>query len=164
MNTNRSKLDIVFKDSFLLFGLSTKAPSSFSTEAPNSTEILVVLWGKLIAALIAAGESPHREMFGATCPADDEVPPQVIDYFAGSTLAIEGLETISVPAGMYLRYVHNGPKSAVEDSFRDAYLNIFAKSGLTDRDALHLEIYPADFDSSAEVITFEILIPINSLE
>lgn len=157
---NTSGLDIISKEEFILFGFSTMAPSSFSPDAQKSVAILDLLWWKMVGAMGEAGESLHREMIGATSPADKNSPPLVIKYFAGSTLIFPGCETMLVPAGNYLRYIHTGPKSALDHSFKVAYLEIFTRSGLLERQAPHLEVYPVANHPTSDVFTFEILIPI----
>jgi predicted transcriptional regulator YdeE len=162
MMLDKSRLDIVMKDSFVIYGLSGQVPSSFSKAASESVEIVDALWRKVANGIVSQGAGPRPEMVGATTPADGLKPPQIIDYFAGSALEFTEFESKTIPAGAYLRYLHEGPKSEVDDSFRDAYLNIYANSGLADRNAPHLEIYPAESDPSAEILSFEILIPIIS--
>jgi predicted transcriptional regulator YdeE len=48
----------------------------------------------------------------------------------------------------------------VDSGFIDAYTVAFPQSGLTGRQGQHLEVYPADYNPMSDVVTFEILIPV----
>jgi predicted transcriptional regulator YdeE len=50
----------------------------------------------------------------------------------------------------------------IEEGFQNAYNVAFPASGLDGRNGQHLEIYPENYDPSAGVISFEILIPVQN--
>ena len=147
-----------------LVGIKRVGASSFNEQEGSGAQFAAAVWREFIPLVIAAGLSPQRTMYGVSWPADEFTPPQNVHYFAGFE-PVEGkvpadMEALQLTGGNYFTYVFVGGIQKIDQGFQNAYSVAFPASGLMGRDGQHLEIYPADYDPSAEVITFEILIPI----
>ena len=145
-----------------LLGLGAIGPSSFNNSADGS-RFSADLWYALIDAMVAANLSLECIMYGVSWPADDQVPPQYINYFAGfeSGADVEGFEALSVRGGNYFDFRCEVPATELDTGFREAYLVAMPKSGLTPREGQHLEVYGDEYDPSAEIARFRILIPVS---
>jgi len=147
-----------------LLGIQEIGPSSFNDEMNAGSKFGDSMWAKFIPMVGATGLSLEREMFGVSWPADELTPPQHIHYFVGFELP-EGFthpefEHFELPGGGYFSYTYTGSMQEVDRGFADAYMNALPASGLTPREGLHLEVYPADYDPTASEVTFQILIPV----
>jgi predicted transcriptional regulator YdeE len=147
-----------------LFGIKETGPSSFNTEEKSGSNFGAQLWGKFIPLLVSSGISLNRKMYGVSWPADNATPPQIINYFVGiefEDILVDGVfEKLELIGGNYFKFEYSGPSSEIDKGFLNAYMNAFPDSGLSPRDGQHLEVYPVDFDPSASLIQFEILIPV----
>ena len=147
-----------------LVGIQKVGPSSFSVEANSGSKFADQIWQEFIPQVIGSGISVERVMYGVSWPADENTPPQLIHYFAGFELAPEevpaGFEKFELVGGNYFSYTYTGSMRDVDSGFIDAYTVALPQSGLVGREGQHLEVYPADYNPSAEVVTFEILIPV----
>ena len=144
-----------------LLGLHAVGPSSFSATSDGST-FSAELWYALIDAMIAADLPLDCVMYGVSWPADDQVPPQQIHYFAGfeSDANIDGLSALDVEGGNYFDFRCEVPAANLDSGFREAYLVAMPESGLTPREGQHLEVYGDEYAPSAEIARFRILIPV----
>lgn len=148
-----------------IFGIRRIVPSSFNDALASGENSADAIWQEFIPTVIEAGLSPQRVMYGVSWPADELTPPQHVHYFAGFELGedesvTDGFEELEVEGGNYFTYIYVGSMKSVDAGFLNAYNVAFPDSGLTPREGQHLEIYPADYDPSAEVTTFQILIPV----
>ena len=114
--------------------------------------------------MIDAKLNLEREMYGVSWPADDQTPPQLINYFVGFVDAGENypanFQGLGLEGGNYFEYKYVGPAAEIDHGFLKAYTEALPSSGLTSREGQHLEIYSADYDPQAPVIKFSILIPV----
>ena len=146
-------------------GLATTTPSSFSPEHDVNGAQVGELFQQLTDELTALGIDGFEELVGISRPADAVIPPQLIWYFAGYeslSLSVDSLDELVVPAGDYFAVTYQGPITGFDAAVNEVYGTIFPDSGLTPRDGLHLEIYPADWDRHDENSCMDILIPIAS--
>ena len=147
-----------------LIGIHKIGPSSFNDEANSGSKFADQIWQEFIPQVIGAGISAERVMYGVSWPADENTPPQLIHYFAGfepdSVEVPAGFEKFELEGGNYFSYTYTGSMRDVDSGFIDAYTVALPQSGLVGREGQHLEVYPADYNPSAEVVTFEILIPV----
>ena len=146
-------------------GLATTTPSSFSPDHDVNGTQIGELFEKVRHELRAAGVDVVDELVGISRPADAVIPPQLIWYFAGyesPSLSTDSLDKLVVPAGDYFAVTYQGPITGFDAAVNEVYGTIFPDSGLTPRDGLHLEVYPADWDRHNENSRMDILIPIAS--
>ena len=151
-------------DSITLVGIQQLGPSSFNDEANSGSKFADRVWQDFIPKVINAGFSTERIMYGISWPADEFTPPQTIHYFAGfeeqSDEIPAGFEKFHLEGGNYFSYTYTGSMRDVDSGFIDAYTIALPQSGLVSREGQHLEVYPADYNPAAEIVTFEILIPV----
>ncbi|CAN2175069.1 right oriC-binding transcriptional activator [Candidatus Nanopelagicaceae bacterium] len=147
-----------------LVGIKRIGPSSFNDNVGSGSQFAAQVWQEFIPLVIAAGLSPQRVMYGVSWPADEFTPPQNVHYFAGfeplDGTVPEYMEELQLTGGNYFTYIYVGDIQKNDEGFQNAYNVAFPASGLTGRNGQHLEIYPEDYDPSAEAITFQILIPV----
>ena len=147
-----------------LVGIKRIGPSSFNNNEGSGGQFAAQVWQEFIPMVIAAGLSPQRVMYGVSWPADELSPPQNVHYFAGfepdGEVVPAGMEELQLTGGNYFTYVYVGDIQKIDEGFLNAYNEAFPASGLIGREGQHLEIYPEDYDPSAEAITFQILIPV----
>gem|GEM_PF-489279 len=144
-------------------GIATTTPSSFSPVHDVNGAQIGELFQQLKNELQTAGVDDFDELVGISRPADAVIPPQLIWYFAryeNPSLSLVSLEELLVPAGDYFVVTYHGPMTGFDAAVNEVYGTIFPESGLTPRDGLHLEIYPADWDGRDEQSHMDILIPI----
>ncbi|MCU1328126.1 MAG: transcriptional regulator [Bryobacterales bacterium] len=72
----------------------------------------------------------------------------------------EGMETVEVVEGNYAVFTHRGPISDLPQTTRTIYQDSLPQSGLTMRDAPHVELYDGRFDPSSPTSEFDILVPV----
>ena len=147
-----------------LSGIQKIGPSSFNDEANAGAKFGDSMWQKFIPMVTGAGLSLERKMYGVSWPADENAPPQLINYFVGfetpDDFSGPEFESFTVPGGGYFQYQYSGSMQNVDHGFNDAYVNALPASGLIPRQGLHLELYPEYYDPTAFEVTFEILIPV----
>ena len=143
----------------LLVGLSTITPSSFSDQAEVGTAEIYGLWAKL-RGIHEELSGPAGDFFGASRPADDNVPPLQVWYLAGFPYSeeVEGLESFVIPRGKYLVYSHRGAPETFDDAVRIAYFEEFPNSGSELRDGPHLERYREPV--GGEILDVDFMIPV----
>lgn len=147
----------------LIVGLSTTCASSFSPDAQEGTNQIMALWERIRALDAELHPDEENPLFGVSGPADEHVPPLSVWYTAGfvGTEPLDGLDSIVVPAGKYLVYSHQGTPDTFDDAIRFAYMENFPKSGSPLRDAPHLERYRHHGSPVDNVLTIDIMIPVN---
>ena len=122
------------------------------------------MWKKLIPQMITANLNLEREMYGVSWPADDQTPPQLINYFVGFVDASEkypdNFRELFLEGGNYFEYKYVGAAADIDKGFLRAYTEELSASGLNSREGQHLELYGADYDPQAPIIKFSILIPV----
>jgi predicted transcriptional regulator YdeE len=146
-------------------GLATTTPSSFSPDHDVTGVQVGELFQQLTNELTATGVDNFEELVGISRPADAVIPPQLLWYFAGyesQSLSVDSLDELVVPAGDYFAVTYQGAITGFDAAVNEIYGTIFPDSGLTPRDGLHLEVYPADWDRHDEHSRMDILIPIAS--
>jgi predicted transcriptional regulator YdeE len=148
-----------------IVGIVEIGPSSFNEVENSGAKFGDSMWQKFIPMVAGKGLSLERKMYGVSWPADDQVPPQLINYFVGfeieDGISTENFQELPLEGGAYFEYVYKGPIQEIDNGFMEAYMNALPSSGLMSREGQHLEIYPTDYDPSASEITFQILIPVD---
>jgi predicted transcriptional regulator YdeE len=147
-----------------LIGIHKVGPSSFNDELDSGSKFADQIWKVFIPQVIDAGISVERIMYGVSWPADENTPPQLIHYFAGFEPDTEDVpaefDKLELEDGNYFSYIYTGSMRGVDSGFIDAYTVELPQSGLVGREGQHIEIYPVNFNPLAELVTFEILIPV----
>lgn len=145
-----------------LRGIQRTGPSSFNDDAGSGANFSATLWFEFIDELMRLGVSLDQVMYGVSWPADDRVPPQQITYFCGyeSDEEVPELSTLRVEGGNYFDFHCVVPAHDLDAGFREAYMSAMPASGLAPREGQHLEIYGDEYDPSAEIARFRILIPV----
>ena len=147
-----------------LVGIKRTGASSFNEQEGSGAQFAASVWQEFIPQVVATGLSPQRVMYGVSWPADEFTPPQNVHYFAGfepvEGVVPDGMEELELTGGNYFTYIYVGDIQKIDEGFQNAYNVAFPASGLKGREGQHLEVYPADYDPSSAVITFEILIPV----
>ena len=153
--------DLVKVEPFRVCGVQKTGPSSFNSTENAGSDFSNKLWHAFIDKVIASGIPLDQDMYGASWPADDQTPPQLITYFCGfkSDEAVAGFETLQIDGGNYFEYRYEGYAVDIDKGFQDAYINAFPSSGLKSRAGQHLEIYGEEYDPNAPISIFKILIP-----
>ena len=146
----------------LIVGLSTVTASSFSEEADSGTKEIYALWDKIRATYEEINPGSEVDFFGASRPADENVPPLKVWYLAGfpNSEEIDGLDSFVIPKGKYLVYSHRGEPSTFDDAVRVAYMEEFPKSGSDLRDGPHLERYRYRGPNGGDTLDVDIMIPV----
>jgi AraC family transcriptional regulator len=72
----------------------------------------------------------------------------------------EGMETVEVVEGNYAAFTHEGSLQNLRQTMQTIYQDSLPQSGLTMRDAPHLELYDDRFDPSSPASQFDILVPV----
>ena len=149
---------------FTIVGISEIGPSSFNNSEGSGAKFADTVWQKFIPMVLNAGLSSQRVMYGVSWPADANVPPQEIHYFAGFELKpgepSAGFKSLDITGGNYFAHTYIGSMANIDLGFMDAYTVALPGSGLSNREGQHLEVYPANYDPAAPEITFQILIPV----
>ena len=147
--------------SFKVVGIREIGPSSFNKSENAGADFGNKLWHLFIDKVIDAGISLDQDMYGVSWPADEQTPPQMINYFCGfkSEGDIEGFDSLLIDGGNYFEYRYEGLAVDIDKGFQDAYMSAFPKSGLKGRVGQHLEIYGEEYDPNAPISIFRILIP-----
>lgn len=146
-------------------GLQIITSSSFDVENFEMNEV-PQLWESFWKRFPELGIPSNGVCYAVASPVGKEVPPLKILYLAGvevdsTTPLPEGFVAIDVPAGNYLHFTHQGPFVKLDNSFREAYLSWFPKSGLVQRNAPHIELYDQRSNSpESETAEMDILIPV----
>lgn len=155
--------DLVRVPQKTLFGIQEVVPSSFN-DSENAAEASERLWRRFIDAISQAGAPLNVEMYGVSWPADEQTPPQYVHYFCGFEYpcTFEAMTQLTLEGGDYFSFRYEGPATTIDEGFREAYLEALPASGLTSRSGQHLEIYGDEYDPSAEIAVFQILIPVKS--
>ena len=65
-----------------LIGISEIGPSSFNLNS-DGAEFGALLWQKFFNKLLEKHIPINQKMYGASWPADDKTPPDLIHYFVG---------------------------------------------------------------------------------
>ena len=150
-------------DPITLVGISEIGPSSFNLNS-DGAEFGALLWQKFFNKLLEKHIPINQKMYGASWPADDKTPPDLIHYFVGfeksEEILLKDFSELDLQGGNYFSYKYQGSPAGIDAGFQDAYMNQFPKSGFEPRVGQHLEIYSDYFDSNSENIDFQILIPI----
>lgn len=146
-------------------GLQIITSSSFDTENFEMKDV-PQLWESFWKRFPELGIQSDGTCYAIAVPVGKEIPPLKISYLAGVEVnpdspLPDGFVAVHVPEGKYVHYTHQGPFSHLDESFREAYLTWFPKSGLVQREAPHIEFYDhrasAPESSTAEM---DILIPV----
>ena len=145
-----------------LYGIERVGPSSFNDEPESGAGFSAALRHEFIGELIQHDVPLDGVMYGVSWPADDHVPPQTITYFCGtqSATSLEGLQTLVVEGGSYFEYCADVPARDLDLAFRNAYVDALPASELTPREGQHIEVYGDEYDPSAQIANFRILIPV----
>jgi predicted transcriptional regulator YdeE len=147
-----------------LVGIIERGPSSFNDSENSGAAFAARMWEKFIPMVMEQGLSLNREMYGVSWPADEKTPPQEIHLFVGCEKPEQELSAdfveLKLDGGAYFEYSYSGSPKDIDRGFLAAYTQAFPASGLKSREGQHLEVFPDDYDPTAEVISFKILIPV----
>ena len=146
-----------------LVGVRTTTPSSFTNEVSLDPWPVGELFRSLSLTFTEHDVIEPEIRYGVSWPADQNVPPLVVHYFAGVESATDfgdSFESLIVPAGNYFAVTFRGSLQEMDSAFQQAYGEVIEGSGLLQRDGLHLEMYDGRFDATSERSEMEILIPV----
>jgi len=158
---------VTFNESRRFAGISVTTPSSFNDEFEGTETQIQELFDRVRGAIEATGATVPPVLYGVSGPADDVVPPLLINYLAGAELDLgdeDGFETIVVDPGSYFCVTFRGPLTDMDDAIRAIYGHELATSGYAVRDGLHLEVYGERFDAQSPDSEMDVLIPVHPLD
>jgi predicted transcriptional regulator YdeE len=146
-----------------LIGVKTSVFTIFNAEKYDQRAIPNA-WQEFFSKAKGTQLATSSVFYGASIPSMAADVP--MDYFAGSIVDLDtevpaGFESVEIPAGDYLCYVHTGPISNLAGSYAKAYMETLPGSGREMRPAPHLEIYDPSKNPMADDYEMTIAIPVN---
>jgi predicted transcriptional regulator YdeE len=138
-------------------------PSSFSENCAAANPLIDALWNDVLRLLGDGVTEKALVRFAITTPADQEVPPLLINYTAAVVVEsdftlVGALEHVQLEGGHYAVFPFAGKLDDLDAFYRRSYLEELPLHGLTTQDGQHLERL---FEVHDDEIVIEAWIPVH---